>query len=702
MLSKTLDKIFDFKNDFKKALIKTILIFFISLPVLYFMFFTLLNINKLIIQKEPFFTAFKTFLVSKWKLSLTFVALYLLGYSMLIFVANIGDFEKKYTKDKNENDVFLWNSRTGKGNWKRVQEKFIKPKPKANWVLGYYENKKKEKVWLVNNQDTHAKIIGGTGSGKSQFLVLPNITYNASLPFEEKPCMFITDPKKELYETMSNFFNDNGYEIKLIDLIDSTGETWNPLVYSFEILNSKTFESVLPSDYEKAISSINEIVEDLGWPDGKSDIWLRASKNILTAIYIYLLLKTQNNPLFKELGIQRLNVKDFHILKAADYLNPKTFKNGAWRTEIEKMSQNNIYWERLYNIFATLPDQAQNTLEGFLSNAQDVINGYSRNYKLAEIISSCSLSLQNLFDNISEKPFVIFICYPDEEESVNKFNSLFVKQLYNYATKEANKNPNKHLARKFQFYLEEFANLVRIDNFDKAISIARSRWIFFLIIIQSYAQLKKYDTGKGESTTIIDNTALTYFISSSSVETMESVIKSIGKKEIINRSYQEKDKNGGFSSSIQEKSILDINNLKEKPKEDVLIDIPNEKPFIWTMIPFYKGFTEIINDQRSFEYQVSESLKKIHKDKEKLIIQERKKTKKLVKNENYLTDIEEAIMSNEFSNSQEYKELFGIHNLNLFENANIYKNLSNEINLKIIEKTIKDFKRKRKSKNDAE
>lgn len=697
MLWKTIDKLFDFKKEFKKSLILSIIFYLIIFLILYLCIFLLFNLKVLLIEKQKFQVALINF-ITKWKITGVFFGCYTFLFIGIMVVVNWNDFKPEFKKDKNPNEIFLWNERKKIGNWKKLFSEFVeKPKNKANWILGYkIDAKTKKKIWIVNNKDNHAKIIGGTGSGKSQFLVLPNITYNAQLPESEKPCMFITDPKKEIYNTMNNYLSDNGYQIKLIDLIDEDGETWNPLMFAYEIINSKPFNELKEQDYSKAISSINEIVEDLGWPDGKNDIWLRSSKSILTSIFTYLLYKTMNNPLFKKYEIERLNPEDLTIIKAAEFLSPNNFKNGTWREEITKMSEHNIFWKQLLQIFSNLPQKADGTLEGMISNAQDVINGYATHFKLSDRLSSSSLNLKELLENMNEKPFALFICYPDHENAVNKFNTLFLKQLYKYATEEANKQKQKHLPRKFQFYLEEFASLATIDDFHKSISIARSRWIFFLIIIQSYAQLKKYDTGKGETTTIIDNTGLTYFISSSSVETMESFIKSIGKKEIISKSISHSDKNDNVSSSEQDKNILEINDLKEKPKNDVLIDIPNEKPFLWTMTPFYIGFKDILNDERKFEYQVSPALKAVREKKENKVIQRENLLKHVIENVAETT-VEEKIMNNDFR-SRNAQYLFGKDKMVLLHESfrDSKDQIFKEINFKLIEQFYKSNKHKSK------
>jgi membrane protein, putative (traD/traG family) len=75
--------------------------------------------------------------------------------------------------------------------------------------------------YLVNNTDAHAIVLGISGSKKTEKIVMPNIHYNISLPFEKEPNMVITDPKKQILTRTGAAFIKNGYNIKVFDFADS-------------------------------------------------------------------------------------------------------------------------------------------------------------------------------------------------------------------------------------------------------------------------------------------------------------------------------------------------------------------------------------------------------------------------------------------------------------------------------------------------
>jgi len=83
---------------------------------------------------------------------------------------------------------------------------------------GFVVNSKMKNQQLIYNirTDTHNLIIGGTGSGKSQNLVLPTIAVNGKS--QVKPSMIITDPKGELFQYQKDSLEKSGYNVQVINL----------------------------------------------------------------------------------------------------------------------------------------------------------------------------------------------------------------------------------------------------------------------------------------------------------------------------------------------------------------------------------------------------------------------------------------------------------------------------------------------------
>ena len=69
-------------------------------------------------------------------------------------------------------------------------------------------------IWF-DRETPHYVYLGSTGSGKSVTCVIPTCSFIANA--KNKRSVFITDPKGEIYNTTSQMFKDNGYEIYTID-----------------------------------------------------------------------------------------------------------------------------------------------------------------------------------------------------------------------------------------------------------------------------------------------------------------------------------------------------------------------------------------------------------------------------------------------------------------------------------------------------
>lgn len=88
-------------------------------------------------------------------------------------------------------------------------------------------------MW-VDNSEYHSLVIGATGSGKTQTVILPLVHSLA----KAKESMIITDPKGEIYEKTSNMLRSRGYQILLLNFRDpQNGNAWNPMSLPYQCIN---------------------------------------------------------------------------------------------------------------------------------------------------------------------------------------------------------------------------------------------------------------------------------------------------------------------------------------------------------------------------------------------------------------------------------------------------------------------------------
>ena len=77
----------------------------------------------------------------------------------------------------------------------------------------------------IKNVNLHTVVIGGSGAGKTRYYAKPNI-------MQCNTSYVVLDPKGEIIKSVGYMLEDEGYEIKVIDLIDmSKSLGYNPFHY---------------------------------------------------------------------------------------------------------------------------------------------------------------------------------------------------------------------------------------------------------------------------------------------------------------------------------------------------------------------------------------------------------------------------------------------------------------------------------------
>lgn len=144
------------------------------------------------------------------------------------------------------------------------------PKNVTGIILGKLDNKA---VCLPNNtrMNRNIAVYGASGSMKSRAFVRNRIFQAV----KRNESIFVTDPKSELYEDMATYLRNNGYKVKVFNLINmENSDSWNCLK---EIEGSELMAQVFADVIIKNTSS------------GQSDhFWDNAELNLLKALILYV------------------------------------------------------------------------------------------------------------------------------------------------------------------------------------------------------------------------------------------------------------------------------------------------------------------------------------------------------------------------------------------------------------------------------
>ena len=232
------------------------------------------------------------------------------------------------------------------------------------------------------------------------------------------------------------------------------------------------------------------------------------------------------------------------------------------------------------------------TLTSYLSE----VNSYMHQLSDDGIMS---LTSENEIDivNMDEEPNAVFIIVPDERFTRHRFVTLFITQMYKELVEKANLNLRRKqtetaiLKRNTYFILDEFGNLPKFENIEGMVTVARSRGIRYLFVLQSFSQLTaKYGRDIGDI--VKTNCNVKIFIGSDDPETRKEFSDLCGQKKVKNFSVNTNAENPASSNTGASNQPLITVGMLERlngdEKGDAIVSVRGYEP-IWTKFtPSYK------------------------------------------------------------------------------------------------------------------
>ena len=401
-------------------------------------------------------------------------------------------------------------------------------------------------------EENHVGVIAATRLGKTTSYVVPTVLSFAKQLI--KRSMIISDPKGEIYRLTAQTLRDEGYKVVLLNFRDYLhSECWNMLTPIFRKYKSidKIIDEVEVVETENGIRNIfrgrvyedqRELDEDVA---RATDLLLgEVGNDIDNLATMFIETKKQDDPYWEDSARDVLKAFLWAMLEDSDpekCENPITEDTYSFSTILSIISTFKDGEETHYNDNGYFTERSENSRAYALAKNTLIENGRptrkcimaSFMTKLAifneiamRLITSC-----NSFEisELSEGPIAIYIDFRDELKSHYQVISLFVQDAYKYLIEQANEKPNGKLDVPFYFILDEFGNLAPLKDFDTTISACAGRNIFFILIIQSYAQLNNV-YGAEVSEIIRDNLNVHIFFGSNNPSTLEAFSHECGQR----------------------------------------------------------------------------------------------------------------------------------------------------------------------------
>ena len=410
-----------------------------------------------------------------------------------------------------------------------------------------------EENYLPTNKigNVNVLIVGGSGSGKSSSYSIPNA-------HQQLGSYIFTDPKGELYDTTAGYLKKNGYEVKLLNLVNpESSDSYNPLFH----VKSQLDVDIIASTIVRGQKSENS---------NSDPYWDNMSELLLKSLIYYLIAvrptEEQNLASCAEL-VRAANAEGGSSL-LADLINQLPYDHPA------RMN------------FKSVALASDKTFQSILSSLQSSLGKFDSK-EIADVTSTNTIE----FEDIATKKTALYVVSSDTHTAYNFLLTIFfsqmIQQLYDFADKGGGKLPVPVF-----FILDEFANIGQIPDFDKKISTSRSRGISFSVILQNLDQLKNIYEKSYE--TIIGNCDTHVFLGSNSYATVEYFSKELGEKTIshnsksVNRNSKSEKQGYSESDQIMARALMTPDELRRMDNNECIIFEKGLKPIKAKKFWWYK------------------------------------------------------------------------------------------------------------------
>lgn len=414
----------------------------------------------------------------------------------------------------------------------------------------------------VTGLNNNMLVIGGSGAGKTFFIVKPNI-----MQMMLNNSFIATDPKGEIARATANMLKKNGYNVKVLNLIDmAKSDGYNPFRYIRE-----------ENDVVKLVTNIisNTTPKETAPTD---PFWEKSESMFLQALFYYVWLEMPPNRKNFQSVLDLLSEAEVDA-KGNDSKLTKKMKQLA---KTSKLKQNHPAYKQYMKVIRGAGD----TVRSIIISANSRL-ALLENPQILRILSKDDLHLEELGIGVNGDKHTrtaLFCIIPDSDKSYNFIVGMLYTQLFQELYFQADFRNGGKLPIQVTLMMDEFSNVALPDDFCSLLSTMRSRRISAIIIIQNLAQIKALFKDTWE--TITGNCDTLVYLGGNEKSTHQYISEMLGKSTIDKRSTGET--RGVHGSASRNYDVLG----RELMTPDEVRNMSNKKCLI-----FIKGFNPIFDDK---------------------------------------------------------------------------------------------------------
>ena len=435
------------------------------------------------------------------------------------------------------------------GNVKSVVKRYMDRDSYKNIILS--QNMRLGLNAKKHRRNLNVLVVGGSGAGKTRFYAKPNL-------MQCNTSFIVADPKGEMLRSIAPLLIENGYDIKVFNLIEpENSDGYNPFVY-------------IRKD-EDVIKLISNLIQNTTPKNASQNdpFWEKSEIALDSALMLYLLHEAPpEEQTFEMLMFLIENAATVEDEDESGYQSPVDILFQG--LEDEKPEHIAV---RQYKIFKQASGK---TAKSILISAAVRLAAFNLP-EIAKMTSYDNLDIGTL----GERKRAIFCVIPDNDNSFNYLVGMLYTQAFQALYFNADNNHGGELPIPVHIVMDEFANVALPDNFERILATMRSRRISVSIIIQNMAQLKALFKDSWENITGNCDTLL--YLGGNEQSTHEYISKMLGKETIDTRTRGiTKGQHGSSNTNYQNagRELLTLDEVRLLDNSNALIFIRGERPLI--------------------------------------------------------------------------------------------------------------------------
>ena len=400
-----------------------------------------------------------------------------------------------------------------------------------------------------HRRNLNTLVCGGSGAGKTRFYCKPNL-------MQANTSFVVLDPKGEIVRDVGKLLEAKGYEIKVLDLISmEKSHCYNPFVY---LRND--------NDIQRLVTNLFKSTTPKG-SQSNDPFWDTAASMLLLALVFYLHYEAPEDEQNFAMVMEMLRAGAIE-----DEEEPRPSPLDNLFSELEYENPEHIAL-KYYHSYHSGSAKTLKSIQITLAARLEKFNLES----LAALTTTDELELERL----GEKKTALFALIPDNDTSCNFLVSILYTQLFQQLFYSADHIHGGSLPIPVHFLMDEFANVSLPDDFDKILSVMRSRSVSVSIILQNLAQLKALFEKQWES--IVGNCDEFLYLGGNEQSTHKYVSELLGKSTIDTNTYgKSSGRSGNYSTNYQisGRELLTPDEVRLLDNQYAILFIRGERPVL--------------------------------------------------------------------------------------------------------------------------